>query len=311
MFARATVPTISQAVRPKVGRNCWIDYHPVMWRQRTGSTVCPGCGSLVGVNDEVCYNCGRRNPALWGFAPLLRRLGQDLGFTELVIVASVGLYLATLAASENPLSGRGPLSILSPDIYALFRFGCSGAVPVFTYGRWWTIFSAGWLHAGLLHIFFNMLWVRQLAPAVAELYGAGRMIIIYTIGGAVGFLFSSAAGHYFAAIPILSGGQITVGASAPIFGLLGALVYYGRRTGSSMVHAEALRYAVVLFVFGFLMPGVDNYAHGGGFIGGWLAGLILDPLTRERVDHLAIGLGCLLLTGLAVVASIVAGLPQY
>ena len=55
----------------------------------------------------------------------------------------------------------------------LFRFGASGAIPVFRFDRWWTIFSAGWLHGGLLHIFFNMLWVRQLAPETAELYGAG------------------------------------------------------------------------------------------------------------------------------------------
>ncbi len=79
-----------------------------MLRQRTGSTVCPGCGSLVGVNDDTCYNCGRRNPGLWGFAPLLRRLGQDLGFGPFVIVASVGLYLATLVASGNPSGRSGP-----------------------------------------------------------------------------------------------------------------------------------------------------------------------------------------------------------
>src|SRR4029453_16618115 len=108
--------------------------------------------------------------------------------------ASVGLYLAALAASENPMGSGGALSILSPDTRALFLFGSSGAVPVFVLGRWWTIFSAGWLHAGLLHIFFNMLWVRQLAPAVADLFGAGRMMIIYTIGGAAGFLLSSLAG---------------------------------------------------------------------------------------------------------------------
>ena len=91
-----------------------------MLRQRTGSTVCPGCGSLVGVNDETCYNCGRRNPALWGFSPLLRRLGQDLGFGPFVIVASVGLYLATLAASDHPFGGGSLFSLFSPDITALF-----------------------------------------------------------------------------------------------------------------------------------------------------------------------------------------------
>ena len=133
-----------------------------MLRQRTGSTVCPGCGSLVGVNDDTCYNCGRRNPGLWGFAPLLRRLGQDLGFGTFVIVASVGLYLATLVASGNPLGGQGLFSFLSPDSTALILFGASGAVPVFELGWWWTVLSAGWLHGGLLHILFNMNAVRQL-----------------------------------------------------------------------------------------------------------------------------------------------------
>jgi rhomboid protease GluP len=279
-----------------------------MWRQRTGSTVCPGCGSLVGVNDEACYNCGRRNPALWGFAPALRRLGQDLGFGQFVIVASVGLYLATLAATDNPIGGGGALSVLSPDGYALFLFGGSGAIPVFTYGRWWTIFSAGWLHAGLLHIFFNMLGVRQLAPPVADLFGAGRMMIIYTVGGAMGFLMSSVAGYYLAGLPILTPGQFTVGASAPIFGLVGALVHYGHRTGSTMMRAEVIRYAAIMFIFGFLMPGVDNYAHAGGFLGGWIASTWLDPLTRERVDHLIAGLACLVLTAVAVAFSIITGL---
>ena len=52
--------------------------------------------------------------------------------------------------------------------------------------------SAGWLHGGVLHILFNMMWVRQLGPATADIYGAGRMVIIYTIAGAVGFALSSA-----------------------------------------------------------------------------------------------------------------------
>ena len=215
-----------------------------MLRQRTGSTVCPGCGSLVGVNDQVCYSCGRRNPALWGFAPLFRPLGEDLGFAKVVIAGSVGLYLATLVASQNPLGGGGILSMLGPDLPAMFIFGASGATPVFTFGRWWTVLSATWLHGGLLHILFNMLAVRNLAPATAHLYGPGRMIIIYTVGGAVGFALS-ATGNY-----LLRGGGYTIGASAAIFAWLGALVYYGRRSGSSMVREQAWRYAAIGFVYG-------------------------------------------------------------
>jgi rhomboid protease GluP len=171
-------------------------------------------------------------------------------------------------------------------------------------GRWWTLLSAGWLHGGALHILFNMLWVRQLGPATSDIYGAGRMVIIYTIAGVSGFLLSSLAGA-FVPIPFLSGAQFTIGASAPIFGLLGSLVYYGRRGGSSMVRSEALGYAVTLFVFGLVMRGVDNYAHAGGFAGGYLAGMWLDPLKPERTDHMVGAMVCVGLTVLAIVASVV------
>ena len=60
-------------------------------RQRTGSLVCASCGSLVGVNDDKCYNCGRRNPGLWGFGPMLRAFGNDLGFVALVIYGCTAL----------------------------------------------------------------------------------------------------------------------------------------------------------------------------------------------------------------------------
>jgi rhomboid protease GluP len=164
--------------------------------------------------------------------------------------------------------------------------------------------SAGWLHGGALHILFNMLWVRQLAPAAADLYGPGRMVIIYTMAGVTGFALSSFAGEYLPDLLFLRGGQFTVGASASIFGLLGALVYYGRRSGSRTVGSEALSYALMLGIFGFIMPGVDNYAHAGGFGGGYLAARLLDPLKPERIDHIVIALVCLAASVLAIVASV-------
>jgi rhomboid protease GluP len=280
-----------------------------MFRQRTGSVVCASCGSLVGVNDDTCYSCGRRNPGLWGFGPVLRRFGNDMGFVSLVIYGCGVLYTATLLVSlllgENILGGS-VFSILGPGSRSLFLFGASGALPVFVYNRWWTILSAGWLHGGALHILFNIMWIRQLGPAVADMYGAARMIIIYTIAGAAGFLLSSFAGAYLPPLPFLRGAQFTIGASAPIFGLLGALVHYGRRGGSSHVTSEAFRYAVILFVFGLVMPGggVDNFAHAGGFAGGYLAAMWLDPLKRERMDHFIGAAVCLAATALSIVASI-------
>jgi rhomboid protease GluP len=242
---------------------------------------------------------------------MLRKLGMDLGFTQMVLWGCVGLYVATLLIDPSSIRTGGALSFLSPGVRALFLFGASGAAPVFEYGRWWTVLSAAWLHGGLMHIGFNMMWVRQLAPATAEAYGPARMVIIYTVSSITGFLLSSFAGYYLGALPIpfLRGAIFTVGASAPIFGLLGALVYYGRRGGSSLLGRQAVSYAVILFIFGLVFPGIDNYAHAGGFAGGYLAARFLNPLLPERGDHLLLALACIALTALSILVSVILGVP--
>ncbi len=274
-------------------------------RKTEGSVLCTSCGVLVGVTDDRCYNCGRRNPGLWGYAPALRNLGQDLGFAPFVMGATITLYVLSLL-----LSGRSMQAMLSPSTEILFLLGASGALPVVAYGRWWTFMTAGWLHAGPLHVLFNVLWIRQLAPAVADFYGPARMVIIYTVSGVFGFALSTLAGVYLGNAPFFfRGAAFTVGASAPIFGLLGALVYHGRRSGSSHVSQSGLQYALFLGVFGLIFPGVDNYAHAGGFAGGFIAGLMLDPLRPERVDHIVMAVVCLLATAVALGVSVVTALP--
>jgi rhomboid protease GluP len=278
-----------------------------MFRQKTGSVVCASCGSLVGVNDDRCYSCGRRNPGLWGFGPILRRFGNDLGFVSLVVYGCIVIYFASLVLTVltgGNILGGSIFSMLGPSSYAAVLLGASGGQIVFLYDRWWTVLTAGWLHGGALHILFNMMWVRQLGPAVADTYGAARMVIIYTIASVAGFALSSVAGYYLR-VPFFGAPGLTLGASAPIFGLLGALVYYGRRGGSSLVRSEAMGYAVTLFVMGLIMPGVDNAAHAGGFAGGYLASMWLDPLKRERMDHFVGAAVCLGVTFIAIVWSIV------
>src|ERR1700730_12881557 len=80
-----------------------------MFRQKTGSVVCASCGSLVGVKDDKCYNCGRRNPGLWGFGPVLRRFGNDFGFTTVIVYGCVVLFalslILTVLSGGNLFSG--------------------------------------------------------------------------------------------------------------------------------------------------------------------------------------------------------------
>lgn len=273
-------------------------------RQTSGSVVCVSCGRLVGVRDERCLNCGRWNPALWGYSPLLRKLGADLGFTKLLVGGCAALYLVSLLMTPGAFQPKSLFSLFSPGGVALLELGASGFIPVFVEGRWWTVLSAGWLHGSLLHIFFNMMWVRQLAPAVAELFGAGRTILIWTAGSIFGFLASSASGVVFAGVPFLGNHGITIGASASVFALLGALLVYGRRTGQSAMRRQIWGWTLAGLLFGFVVPGIDNWAHMGGLAAG--AGLArwLDPLRPERIDHVLAALACLVATALAIVASV-------
>ena len=271
-------------------------------RQREGSVVCTSCGVLVGVNDPTCYNCGRRNPGLWGYGPALRRLGRDLGFIPFVSGGTVILFVLSLV-----LSRQGMQIMMQPSGQILYLLGASGAFPVFSEGRWWTVLTAGWLHGGILHIFFNVMWIRQLGPEIANLYGPGRMVIIYTVAGITGFALSSFLGLF--QIPFFGAG-LTVGASASIFGFLGALVNYGNRTGSRHVREAGIQYAIFMGIMGFVLAGVDNAAHLGGFIGGYLMSMMLDPLKEERIDHLAIALACLVASLIALVWSVITALPQ-
>lgn len=290
----------------------------MLGRQRTGSVVCRSCGRLVGVNDARCWECGARYPALWGWAPAFRRLGEDLGFTWIAIGACTILYLGALLMDPGAIGAGGFLSFLSPSGESSFLLGAAGHIPVLGYGRWWTVLSAGWLHGSLLHIFFNMYWVRLLAPAVARLYGPGRMVIVYVVASVAGFAASSVLPTLLRAflgplaaplLFILGDAPLTLGASAALMGLLGALIHYGRRGGSSEVSRWAWGYAILFLVFGIVVPGIDNWAHLGGFGGGWLAARILDPLKPERIDHLVTAAVLLVASLAATLVSVVTGLP--
>jgi rhomboid protease GluP len=280
----------------------------VFGRKKTGSVLCTSCGVLVGVNDETCYNCGRRNPALWGFAPVLRELGGDLGLVTLIMGANVIVF--ALALLRSVMLGVGInlelsnlFSFLGPASFVNAEFGASGVAPVVGNGRWWTVLSAGWLHAGILHIGFNMMALRQLGPPIAELYGPGRMVIIYIAGSAAGFALSTLAGLYFPHIPLLGAGTVTIGASAAIAGLVGALWHYGHRGANSMARQYANTFVVYMIIIGLAMPGIDNWAHFGGLAGGYGMGRLLDPLKRERTDHVLIALCCLAVSLASVAVS--------
>jgi len=289
--------------------------------RRQGSVVCRSCGRLVDADDERCDHCGALRPGLWGFAPVVRGLlGDENSVARAIIGVCVALYVLSLLIEPSAIrSGGGFLHILSPGTRAVYLLGASGIVPVWEQGRWWTVLTAGWLHGSLLHVLFNMYWIWLLVPQVMRIYGAGRMLVIYTASNVVGFFLSSSAVVLLSFVNaefarriggVLGAAGFTLGASAALMGMLGALIAYSRRGGSSSVGAWAWRYVIFFLIFGLLVRAVDNWAHLGGFAGGYLAAALLNPEKTERTDHVLAGVACLAVTAVALVASVVTGLAQ-
>jgi membrane associated rhomboid family serine protease len=241
------------------------------------SMLCPHCGRLISVGEERCPFCGAWRPGLYGAAPALQKLfGRQLDVVRLITVVCVALYVVSLALDPRGIGGGGPFNFLGPGSRALFELGMTSG-PLLRHGWWWTLLTSIFLHGGLLHIFFNLMWVRNLGPAADEAWGTARTFVIFMIAGVVGFAVSD----------VVSGAP-TIGASGSIFGLLAALIVFGRRHGHVHLTRQLWQWAVLMFVMG-LLPGfgVNNFAHAGGFLGGWVAASVM-PSDSERREGLGV-----------------------
>ena len=95
---------------------------------------------------------------------------------------------------------------------------------------------------------------------------------------------------------------------ARAFGLFGALIVYSRRTGAQAIGQQVWRWVIIFVVIGLLVPFIDNWAHLGGFAGGYLASRVLDPLEDENAIHFIGAFVCLGLSALAILVSVLQGL---
>lgn len=265
-------------------------------RQSGGSIICPQCGKLISVTEEKCPFCGAWRPGLYGWAPVLQRLfGRQLDIIPLITVTCIVLYVASLILQpEAILGGQGLFSILSPGSRALYQLGMTGGAA-WASGWWWTHFTAIYLHGSVLHILFNVLWIRDLGPAATSVFGPARAFVLFSLSGGFGFLVSN-----------MASGNPSVGASGSIFGLLAALIVYGRRSGGGMMTRQLWQWAIIMFAFGFFMRGVNNWAHAGGFIAGWLLAQTMPTSDRREGRSVQIlALALLALTAAGFVLSFV------
>lgn len=252
--------------------------------------LCPRCRQLVGSEESVCSWCGTaRTAPWWQFINWSKEVMDGDWLVKAIITANVLFFAISLVLSTN----TGDIgSFLSPGQSSLMLLGATGTYPVGNFGRFWTVVSANYLHGGIIHLIFNLMALKQIAPWTSNEYGTSRMFTIYTLGGVVGYVVSCFAGVSF-----------TIGASAAVCSLIGSLLYYGKSRGGaygSSVYREVSGWVISLFIFGLIFPGINNWGHGGGVIGGAVIGAIIGYKEQRRensFDH-AIALMC----GVATVA---------
>ena len=248
--------------------------------------MCPHCRAFITTSDRVCPYCGDRvgPKAIDVRAPaaILGMIPAANFTTVLILLINVALYIAT----QYMASGIGQNG-------ALWAFGGKYGPSIARDHQWWRLVTAGFLHGGLLHIAMNSWVLYDLGAQVEEVFGTPRFLAIYFFGTVAGFYLS------FRMNPILS-----IGSSAGIMGLVGAMIAFGvlhRSSVGTAIRNHYARYVVYMLAFGFIGGfGVDNWAHIGGLLGGfaiaWAAGTpVHSSPTKESAWRAAAG-GCLVIT---------------
>lgn len=238
------------------------------------SILCPNCRKLISLDEPTCPYCGLIRPGLHDTAGKLRNILFAFEPVKTIITVNITFFVLSLLLDLGGIFAEGsPFSFLSPSNQSLLSLGASGAIPFFLYHNYWSLFAASFLHGGMLHIVFNMMALYQLGPFVLREFGLHRFMNIYILTGVVGF-----------AVSVLAGVRFTIGASASICGLIGAIIYFGKSRGGSYGEAifkQALGWVVGLILFGFIFSGINNWAHGGGLLSGLLMAYLMGYNDRK------------------------------
>lgn len=246
---------------------------------KRNSILCPRCRRLVSRDEALCPFCGLTRPgAAWKSHAAVRGIYDGDGLIRMVIAACITMFLASLLIDVRGVNyDLRPFHFLSPEGASLFWLGGTGTGPIDHYQRWWTLLSANYLHGGLLHILFNMLILNQIGALVNREFGPQRMFSIYTLSGVAGFYVSYLAGIY-----------TTIGASAAVCGLIGAAIYYGWSRGGiygRAIYKQLGSWAIAIFIFGLLVPGINNWGHAGGMVAGGLLAMGLGYNERRQTNR--------------------------
>src|SRR5436190_2171665 len=229
---------------------------------RETNVACSNCGRPICPDCMTPTPVGMRCPECAGQTTPVRRLGAGLSAgrapaTYVLIAINVAFFVAEVVGGGSAglgFSGGGGV------YHNLALFG-----PKVADGEWYRIVTGGFLHAGLLHIAFNMFALFILGSLLEPAIGTPRFLGIYGVA-----LLAGSCGAL-----IVTPDALTVGASGAIFGLMSAAFIIARHRGLEQVAGQIGFYVILNLVFTFGITGISIGGHIGGLIGGALAALLI------------------------------------
>lgn len=166
----------------------------------------------------------------------------------------------------------------SEDNATLIQFGALVSELV-AQSEFYRLVTSLFLHVGLIHLSFNMYALYILGPQIENFFGKGKFLIIYFLSGIIGNLLSI----------LFMDNTISAGASGAIFGLLGSIVYFGyhhRVFFGNVLRTQIFPIILLNLMIGFTISGINQLAHIGGLIGGYLAALAVGlPRKTSKIEQ--------------------------
>jgi membrane associated rhomboid family serine protease len=245
-----------------------------------GNPICPDCMTPTPVGMR-CPDCARQKTPV----RTMRSMHADPTVTYVLIAVNVLLFVGASGGGLAIGSGGGTSAFRD-----LALFG-----PAIGQGHeYWRLITSGFMHAGLLHIFFNMyvlLWLgRMLEPALGHV----RFAALY---------FASLLSGSFGAL-LLSPNALTVGASGAVFGLMGGAFVFQRLRGIDPMQSGIGPVILINLGLSFVISNISIGGHLGGLVGGALAAYAMEQLARRRAGVALPVAACVAVAAVAVAGSL-------
>ena len=250
--------------------------------------ICPDCmiPAPVGFQCPECVAEARREFRKGPGRPL--RGGVSV--TKALLVAIAIPFVIEIVVG-------GPRALFDPSAQLLFDLGAM-APPAVAEGQFWRLFTAMFLHAGLLHVALNAYFFWLFGRVVESVFGRTWMLLIFLVSG----FLASVASYAFG--PVLA---LAVGASGAISGVFGAFIAYNYRRRHLAANAANLRMALTVIVLNAFIAvaysSIDWRAHVGGLVAGFALGYLADDAVpaRQRAVARFAGVATLVALGIALV----------